>query len=139
MNDTYKTFDEITAEDIKNILAIDVERDKSWGLPIIRIDDNSYAVAASEEEANQAVAEHIKSYICYFRPSFIAEHSDIPVEIFEALAEKDFDKPDVYLQLIHDFDDFVNDAIDADGRGHFLNIWDGEEYEIDNYLLYRTV
>ena len=137
MNDTYKTFDEITAEDIKNILVIDVERDKYWDLPIIKIDDDSYAVAANEEEATQAVAEYIKSHICYFNPSFIAEHSDVPVEIFEALAEKGFDKPDVYLQVIYDFDDFVNDAIDADGRGHFLNTWDGKEYEIDNYLLYK--
>ena len=52
MNDTYKTFDEITAEDIKNILVIDVERDKYWDLPIIKIDDDSYAVAANEEEAS---------------------------------------------------------------------------------------
>lgn len=36
MNDTNKAFDEITAEDIKNILAIDIERDKYWVFQLLK-------------------------------------------------------------------------------------------------------
>ena len=33
-------------------------------------------------------------------------------------------------------DEFVNQAILADGRGHFLSSYDGEEGEQDGYLIY---
>ena len=33
------------------------------------------------------------------------------------------------LKLIDDIDEFCKDAISADGRGHFLNGYDGNEYE----------
>ena len=42
------------------------------------------------------------------------------------------------LKLIDDFDDFVEQAISADGRAHFLNSYDGEEIEEGEYFLYRV-
>lgn len=40
--------------------------------------------------------------------------------------------------LICDIDEFITDAIDADGRGHFLSFYDGEEHEQDEFFIYRT-
>jgi hypothetical protein len=44
--------------------------------------------------------------------------------------------------LIGDFNHFVDDASAADGRGHFLSSYDGEEQEVKigktMYFLYRT-
>lgn len=40
--------------------------------------------------------------------------------------------------LINDIDTFVYDAIDADGRGHFLSFYDGREHEQDEFFIYRT-
>jgi hypothetical protein len=40
---------------------------------------------------------------------------------------------DAFLALVGDnFDRLVEDAIAADGRGHFLNTWDGEEYDLED-------
>ena len=103
----------------------------------ILINGEEYAVAANEEEADNAAGQYIEDSICYFNPSFLAEHSDVPEEVFEFLANKGFSNNDAYYQMIHDIDDFVYDAIEADGRGHFLNSYDSEEYEIGEYFLYR--
>ena len=45
------------------------------------------------------------------------------------------------LALIHkcgNFDSFVQHAIAADGRGHFLSSYDGEENEAGEFFVYRT-
>jgi hypothetical protein len=44
---------------------------------------------------------------------------------------------DTFLAMIKDKDSFVRDAISADGRGHFLNTYDGEENESGDFLIYR--
>lgn len=136
-NDIEKPFDEVTAEDIKNALALDKKRAIHWGLPIILIDNEEFAVAKSDKEANRAARENIEEYICYFNPSFLAEHSDVPEEVFEFLAAQCFDNNEAYKAMIYDVDDFIDDAIDADGRGHFLNSYDSKEYKIGEYFLYR--
>jgi hypothetical protein len=44
--------------------------------------------------------------------------------------------------LIDDFDYFIEDAINCDGRGHFISSYDGEEveykYKNQVYYIYRT-
>jgi hypothetical protein len=42
--------------------------------------------------------------------------------------------------MIKDMDDFVDDAIGADGRGHFLSHYDGNEVEDreSGLYIYRT-
>lgn len=40
--------------------------------------------------------------------------------------------------LIKNLDEFISDAIDADGRGHFISWWDGKEYEQNDLYIYRT-
>lgn len=136
-NDIEKPFDEVTAEDIKNALAVDKWRETYQELPVIIIDDEEYAVAEGEEAANKAARRAVEDSICYFRPSFLADHSDVPEEVFVFLANKCFDNNEAYKSMIYDVDDFVDDAIDADGRGHFLSGYDGEEHEIGEYFLYR--
>jgi hypothetical protein len=136
-NDIEKPFNEITAEDIKNALALDKERETYQELPVIIIDDEEYAVAKDEETANKAARRAIEDSICYFNPSFLADHSDVPEDVFVFLANKCFDNNEAYKSMIYDVDDFVDDAIDADGREHFLSGYDGEEHEIGEYFLYR--
>ena len=136
-NDIEKPFNEVTAEDIKNALAVDKERETYQELPVIIIDDEEDAVAKNEETANKAARRAIEDSICYFNPSFLADHSDVPEDVFVFLANKCFDNNEAYKSMIYDVDDFVDDAIDADGRGHFLSGYDGEEHEIGEYFLYR--
>lgn len=136
-NDIEKPFNEITVKDIKNALAVDKKRDSHWGLPVLIIDNEEYAVAESNEAASKAVRRVVEDSICYFRPDFLATHSDVPEEVFEFLANKCFDNNEAYKAMIYDMDDFIDDAIDADGRGHFLNSYDSKEYGIGKYFLYR--
>lgn len=136
-NDIEKPFDEVTAEDIKNALAVDKERETFQELPVIIIDGEEYAVAEDEEVANKAARRAVEDSICYFNPNFLADHSDVPEEVFEFLANKCFDNNEAYKSMIYDVNDFIDDAIDEDGRGHFLSGYDGEEHEIGEYFLYR--
>lgn len=137
MNDIEKPFNEVTAEDIKNALAADVERDTHWDLPVLIIDGDEWAVAENEEAANKAARQAIENSISYFRPDFLAAHSDVPEEVFVFLANKCFDNNKAYKSMICDVNNFIDDAIDADGRGHFLNSYDSREYGIGKYFLYR--
>ena len=141
MNDNNKTFDMITAEDIKNALANELHvRDTYYGLPIVIIDGDEYAVAETEQQAFEACCESIEGSLCYFSPSFLADITELPIEIFEALGKADFTDNDVYKDLIErvtTIENFVQEAIDCDGMGHFLAPYDLRERMIDEYRLYR--
>lgn len=59
-------------------------------------------------------------------------------EYIKSIQEKYESGNSELLRLIDDVDDFVSDAISADGRGHFLSSYDGNEEEQDGYYIYRT-
>ena len=141
MNDTTKTFDQVTAEDIKNALADELRvRDTHYSLPIVIIDGDEYAVATTEQEAFEACCESIENTLCYFNASFLAEQTELPIEVFEALANASFEDNEVYKDLIErvtTIENFVQEAIDCDGMGHFLATYDLKERMIGEYRLYR--
>ena len=141
MNDTTKTFDQVTAEDIKNALADELSvRDTHYSLPIVIIDGDEYAVATTEQEAFEACCESIENTLCYFNASFLAEQTELPIEVFEALSNAGFENNEVYKDLIErvtTIENFVQEAIDCDGMGHFLAQYDLKERMIGDYRLYR--
>ena len=103
---------------------------------------NQEYLVLTDDEADEKVAEHIKDSVWAFNPSFLSSHSGIDQEIFKLLQDKCESANESILKLIKDFDDFVQDAIGTDGRGHFLSSYDGYEndHEHDNetYYIYRT-
>jgi len=108
------------------------------------IDDN-YNVY-TDEEAGEAAKEYIKESVWAFNASFIINHSMLPYKAKEMIENfqttKREDANETILALIEDFDEFVSDAISADGRGHFMNSYDGEENEEtvngETYYIYRN-
>src|SRR4051812_27567705 len=67
-------------------------------------------------------------------PSFLAEMTDFDQEVFEAIADngKCESNNDVIYNTIKKtcgIDTFVEAAISADGRGHFMSSYDGNENE----------
>ena len=67
-------------------------------------------------------------------------------EAIKKIQELHEDANDALAEMIKDFDEFVEDAVACDGRGHFLAGYDGVEHEvtyksIDNvetdYYIYR--
>jgi len=107
-----------------------------YGLPVYRYKDKEYAVG-TDEEANKAVKECIKNSIWAFRAEFIVEYCNLPMEFAEVIKgyqeAKCESANDALLALVEShggLDSFVEKAVEIDGRGHFLNDYDGAEYEV---------
>lgn len=104
----------------------------------------------TDEEADQAAADYIKESLWAFNAEFILEHSAASEdttaredeEIIKALRmvqENICEGANALVKvLISDIDTFIEDAIDADGRGHFLSSYDGEEHESNGFYICRT-
>lgn len=105
----------------------------------------------TDEEADEATRESILESLWAFRSSFIAMHTKFywtaskrEIEVFcTALEEMQGDLCEsansIVEALIVDLDDFISDAVSADGRGNFLSTYDGEENESDDgrFYIYR--
>ena len=132
--------EEIEIEDIskEDILQI-IEEQKGefgalYGLPIISINDNQYAIATDDKVAHDACTEYIKESLWAFNTSFLWAQTGIDEKVFETLAPLCEDANDAIRCLINDtcgLEQFVDEAIFADGRGHFLGYYDSNEIELD--------
>jgi hypothetical protein len=110
-------------------LDIDVESVEKFGDNSFKVGREEYLVL-TDEEADRAVRNDIRESLWAFRP----EAKEM-IEFF--CAKKCEDANDTIFALIDDFDKFVTDAVLADGRGHFLAGYDGEEHEVDHLFIYR--
>jgi len=107
-----------------------------YGLDSFSYGREEWAIG-SDADAQEAVSENIKQSAWAFRPSFILEMCNLPhelEEVFQAWQEKECENcNDALVKLISrtgKWDDFVACAVSADGRGHFLSLYDGEEVEL---------
>ena len=98
----------------------------------------------SEQERNKKVKEHIQETLWAFRPSFLAKETGLPEKVFHALTEQCESGNDAILALVEKtcgLDAFVKAAVEADGYGHFLAFYDGEEEKVtvegEDYFIYR--
>jgi hypothetical protein len=102
--------------------------------------DREYMVLL-DSEADERAKENIKEDIWAFNSYFLASHAKdgIDVDVIGAIQDngKCESNNKALTALIKDYDHFVNDAIRCDGRGHFMNIYDGEENEMGEYFIYR--
>lgn len=95
--------------------------------------DNDYLVL-TDKEADEKAAKYIKDSLWAFNAEFLAAQTDLPVEVFTAIIEngKCESNNDVMEQIINksgDMEEFISSAISADGRGHFMSSYDGNENE----------
>ena len=109
------------------------------------IEADDYLVL-TDEQADEAVREDIEQMIWAFTPSFLSAHTRVSEEAIKKIQELYEDANDALAEMIKDFDEFVEDAVACDGRGHFLAGYDHEEHEVrylslDNttttYYIYR--
>ena len=99
----------------------------------------------NEHERYKNAKEYIQETLWAFIPSFLAEETGLPKEVFRALSEKYESGNDAILALVEKtcgLDAFVKAAVEADGYGHFLAFYDGEEEKVavegEDYFIYRT-
>lgn len=103
-------------------------------------DDSAEYLVLDEEEREEELQDNIKETCSYFIPEFLAEETELPSEVFKALV----DKNEAVYKLLErcvdgGFEQFCEDAVNADGYGHFLSGYDGEELELtDDLFAYRT-
>lgn len=101
----------------------------------------------TDQESSRMAREYLLETVWAFNADFLKHH--FKEEIFEqaeiiinALQESCEDGNEALLSLIEDKDRFVEEAISADGRAHFLSTYDGEEHEISidgtQFYIYRT-
>ena len=104
-----------------------------------------YTNCNGDEQARNYILDSLWA----FNAKFIIQHSKV-----ESLNDRQFtalegaikaiqeklceDANPLVLALIDNIDRFIDDAIGADGRGHFLSGYDGEENEQDGFYIYRT-
>jgi hypothetical protein len=110
---------------------------------------NEYKVF-TDEEADEAAAENIKECLWAFNADFILQHStayegttdredEIIAKALQEMQSKLCESAQPIVKaLIKNLGEFTEDAIDEDGRGHFLATYDGEENESGSFYIYRT-
>lgn len=112
------------------------------------VEDDEYLVL-TEEEADEAAEDYIKDCLWAFNADFILQHTPCydcldrdeyndALRSLKDIQEKSYESAQGFIKaIIADIDDFVYDAIQADGRGHFIATYDGEEHEQDGFFIYR--
>jgi enamine deaminase RidA (YjgF/YER057c/UK114 family) len=109
--------------------------------------NNCYSMGGQEylvltdSEADEEVVENVKQSAWAFNASFLSGYTGLPEEMFTAVQEKCEGANDAILRCIEQagsIEDFASDAVSADGRGHFLSGYDGDENEQGEYFIYRT-
>lgn len=90
----------------------------------------------TDAEADEAASEDIKRSLWAFKSEWLESWLKIPAKAIEAIQNEMYeDASEVFEQMLgDDFDDFVDESVSADGRGHFLSGYDGEEIELDGDL-----
>ena len=96
--------------------------------------DTEYLVF-TEEEADEACAEAVENSLWAFNSDFLQRFLGLPEEAQEMLRvfqeTKCEDANDTIRAMLgDDFDYFVEEAVSADGRAHFLAQYDSEEIEV---------
>lgn len=137
---------EATAEDLA---ALTIENTYNENYNTFEIIGNEYKVLTNDE-ADKAAKEYILDSLWAFNAAFILEHTEFYktaynyeckefTEALQQLQERLCESANSIVKaLIYDIDEFVQDAIDADGRGHFISYYDGKEYEYNSLYIYRT-
>lgn len=128
-------------EYLEEYLGVDVT-ESGYDENVFETDDGEEWLVVDEDEADEKVRDYIEDSIWAFRPNFILKHmrgyDDIPMEdeedieeAIETVQEKLSERANpLILAIIEDFDEFVEDAVDADGRGYFISSYDGDEVEL---------
>jgi len=106
----------------------------------IKIDGTEYMIA-TDEGADAYARGYIEETLWSFNADFIIEHSEVldydegSIEILKAIQSRGEGGNAAVVRLISDMNEFVGDAIGADGRGHYMSSYDGDEHTLDEFDL----
>lgn len=118
-------------EEVSNVENIEFDEIEVDG-NIITIEGDEYIIL-DEDEIKERMDQHIQKTASYFNHDFLANMTDLPEEVFQRL----IDKNEAVYKLIEKtcgIEEFIEECLSADGAGHFLNSYDGNEYELGEGL-----
>lgn len=105
---------------------------------IIMLSDGSSYAVYTEDEAREEVKQYVMEYFGYFLPDFIAGVTGLPEAMFDGNSEYAPSDVNALLEAVgSSINEFVSEAIEADGIGHFLSGYDGQEINLGNFYAYR--
>lgn len=87
----------------------------------------------TDDEADQIAADNIRDSVWTFTQEFIIDHSSVfshdnsSRKALAAIQDLCENGNDAITRFIDNMDKFIEDAIKADGRGHFISFYDGKE------------
>jgi hypothetical protein len=107
--------------------------------------DGEEWLVCTDSEADETAKVYIKDSLWAFNASFILCECGLDSsgeDSLKAMQEKSCESANDFIKSLVEktcgLDSFVESAISADGRGHFLSSYDGEEVELGEYFGYRT-
>ena len=130
--------EELKIKALAKELDIDIEEAEE------KIETGDYTVL-TDEEADEQCAEYIKDSLWAFNSDFILSECGLDLsgaDSLRTMQEKSCESAnDFVLSLVEKtcgIESFIESAVSADGRGHFMSSYDGEEIEaqIDGQYLY---
>ena len=130
--------EELKIKALAKELDIDIEEAEE------KIETGDYTVL-TDEEADEQCAEYIKDSLWAFNSDFILSECGLDLsgaDSLRTMQEKSCKSAnDFVLSLVEKtcgIESFIESAVSADGRGHFMSSYDGEEIEaqIDGQYLY---
>ena len=104
---------------------------------------NQEYLVLTDIEADNYAANYIKDTLWAFNAEFIIDECTLNPECTDSIRvmqERCCESCNSLIRAIIEgscgIDAFVEDAIKADGRGHYITQYDGHENETDNYYIY---
>ena len=109
---------------------------------MFELDNGEEYLVLTDQEADEYATDEIENMLWAFNADFLASYTGLHKAVFGALAGGYENSNEAIMALINNagsMDDFVQECIDADGRGQFVANYDGEEIELENdYYAYRV-
>ena len=106
------------------------------------LDNGEEYLVLTDDEADEYATSEIEDMLWAFNADFLASYTGLHKAVFDSLAEGYERSNEAIMALINNagsMADFVQECMDADGRGHFVANYDGEEIELENdYYAYRV-
>ena len=137
MDNRIKALAEYLGESVENL--------RNNGNNYVQVVDGLEYLVLTEGEANELAAAYIANSLWVFNAEFILEVCGLYSESnvtrsLRMMQEGSCEGYNAFIRALVDgtcgLDRFVQEAIDADGRGHFLSSYDGEEGEQGEYFIY---
>lgn len=131
-------------EDIVNVLLKKINMEgEEFNIDSRAIDDYTTNITISkgsmeynifnESQRHMEATVYILETVEYFNPNFLSLHTGLDEDVFVGVSELKRANALVtaLIKGTCGITEFVNEAVDTDGYGHFLSPYDGEEIELD--------